>query len=78
MTIYAKGMKPGALRARIGQTYEGECHLTAEEAELLFAVYEAACEARDAACVQDLWDETRATLRARIYDAVDAARKAGT
>ena len=31
------------LRRRIGQEFENECHLTADEARLVFDVYEAAC-----------------------------------
>lgn len=31
------------LRSRIDQEFTGECHLTSDEARLLFDVYEAAC-----------------------------------
>lgn len=65
------------LRKRIGQEFDGECHLTADEAHSLIDVYEAACAWRaDRA-------EVAGALLTRDYGAadrlaavIDAARSA--
>lgn len=65
------------LRRRIGQEFDGECHLTADEAHRLIDVYEAACAWRDDRA------EIAGALLTRDYKAadrlnaaVDAARSA--
>lgn len=65
------------LRARIGQEFEGECHLTAAEAHALFDVYEAACAMRDACRDDGRINVVEADrLHAVLLDAVDASRRA--
>lgn len=62
------------LRARIGQEFDGECHLTAAEARLLFDVYETACPWRaDRGQIEGtlLWRDREAADR--LVAAVDVA-----
>jgi hypothetical protein len=60
------------LRRRIGQEFENECHLTADEARRIFDVYEAACAWRDEVTGGMLTREDAAADR--LITAVDAAR----
>jgi len=67
----------GNLRARIGQEFDGECHLTADEARLVFDVYEAACVWREVTSGKYPHDLVAVDAAAdRLTDAVDAARSA--
>ena len=61
------------LRRQIGQEFENECHLTADEARFVFDVYEAACAWRDDRA-SALW--TRDQADDRLIATVDAARGA--
>lgn len=62
------------LRRRIGQEFDGECHLTADEARLVFDVYEAACAWRDDRDQSPGTLLLRDQLADRLVAAVDAAR----
>ena len=65
------------LRRQIGQEFENECHLTADEARFVFDVYEAACAWRDVAGQGRVGDLVAVDGAAdRLIAAVDSARSA--
>ena len=64
-----------ALRRRIGQEFDDECHLSAEDARCIFDVYEAACTWRDDRGEIAGRSATRADAADdRLIAVVDAAR----
>jgi len=65
-----------ALRRRIDQEFTGECHLTSEEARLLFDVYEAAYDWSEIVRERALDLVAVDAAADRLADAVDAARSA--
>lgn len=66
------------LRRRIDQEFTGECHLTSDEARLLFDVYEAACTWSEVTSKEPARRDLVAIDAAadRLIVAVDAARSA--
>ena len=65
------------LRRRIGQEFDNECHLTADEARLVFDVFEAAVTWRAVGGQERIGDLVAIDAAAdRLISAVDAARSA--
>lgn len=65
------------LRRRIGQEFDGECRLTADEARLVFDVYEAACAWSEVTGGEHPHDLVAVDAAAdRLTAAVDATRRA--